>query len=298
MASRLSLLCAAILYAYQLAHPSLWVQMMEKGYNATGWLGLILGTKLWYPFHPAAVETDGAFKKQVDAVCRDLGERGKPKAKSASRVSESVPLSVVSQSIVPDPAPRSPTPRAPVAAPPTALAPVAADAAPTPTPESPALSRSAPVLSGTPSQGPQTMRSMAISPIQSTADSSAVVELSRATVEDMKEMTQTILDREERLRREASEHEERMRREAREDAKDYVVATADKLQEAKAEMAELRREIETLREQLKPGLAPNFWVDWIKPQWSLGGWVARIATLVLVLRWRSLFKLIGRLGDI
>ena len=79
-----------------------------------------MGAKLWYPFHPAAVETDAAFMQQVDAVCRDLGERGKPKARSASsHVSEGVPpapTAAATQSLEPSPAlasvlaPRTPAP--------------------------------------------------------------------------------------------------------------------------------------------------------------------------------------------
>ena len=29
--------------------------MMEKGYCATGWLGMLLGTRIYFNFHPAAV---------------------------------------------------------------------------------------------------------------------------------------------------------------------------------------------------------------------------------------------------
>ena len=54
-------------------------------------------------------------------------------------------------------------------------------------------------------------------------------------------------------------------------------------------------EMERLREQLKPAPPPSL-SDRIVPKCSLGGWVVRLAALVLVLRWRSLFKLIGRLG--
>ena len=39
--------------------------MMEEGYSPSGWLGLLLGTRLYYPFHPAAVQSDAAFLKQV-----------------------------------------------------------------------------------------------------------------------------------------------------------------------------------------------------------------------------------------
>ena len=47
--------------------------MMEQGYRATGWLGLLLGTRVYFNFHPAAVATQELFLKQIDAVQRDLG---------------------------------------------------------------------------------------------------------------------------------------------------------------------------------------------------------------------------------
>jgi hypothetical protein len=88
--------------------------MMEKGYKPTGWLGLIIGTRLYFDFHSAAVETDAAFMQQIDLVVRDLGERGKPKARSASRMSEGAPPGVLSRSLEPAPALAPAPARAPV----------------------------------------------------------------------------------------------------------------------------------------------------------------------------------------
>lgn len=51
--------------------------MMIKDYRPTGWLGLIVGTKLYFNFFREAVETDATFNQQMDAVARELGERGK-----------------------------------------------------------------------------------------------------------------------------------------------------------------------------------------------------------------------------
>jgi hypothetical protein len=91
-------------------------QMMEAGYKPTGWLGLILGCKLYFNFHPEVVETDAAFIQQVDLVERELGGRGQPaKPRSTtSRVSEGVPPGAASsQSLEPSPAPApapAPTP--------------------------------------------------------------------------------------------------------------------------------------------------------------------------------------------
>ena len=51
--------------------------MMEDGYRAKGWLGMLLGVRLWYGFYGATLESDAAFKGKVDELCRELGERGK-----------------------------------------------------------------------------------------------------------------------------------------------------------------------------------------------------------------------------
>jgi hypothetical protein len=66
-------------YGHQQEIPMLPL-MMEENYKATGWLGLLLGTKIYFNFHPKAVETEELFVKAVDAVERDLGERGRPAA--------------------------------------------------------------------------------------------------------------------------------------------------------------------------------------------------------------------------
>ena len=51
--------------------------MMEDGYRAKGWLGMLLGVRLWYGFYGATIESDKAFEGKVDELCRELGERGK-----------------------------------------------------------------------------------------------------------------------------------------------------------------------------------------------------------------------------
>ena len=51
--------------------------MMEKGYQARGWLGLILGTRLWYAFYGSEDEDEASFDRRVDAVVREIGDRGK-----------------------------------------------------------------------------------------------------------------------------------------------------------------------------------------------------------------------------
>jgi len=51
--------------------------MMEDGYRAKGWLGMLLGVRLWYGFYGATLESDEAFEGKVEELCRELGERGK-----------------------------------------------------------------------------------------------------------------------------------------------------------------------------------------------------------------------------
>ena len=51
--------------------------MMEQGYQAKGWLGMLLGVRLWYGFYESVLESEAAFEGKTDELCRELGERGK-----------------------------------------------------------------------------------------------------------------------------------------------------------------------------------------------------------------------------
>ena len=51
--------------------------MMEQGYQAKGWLGMMLGVRLWYGFYESVLESEAAFEGKTDELCRELGERGK-----------------------------------------------------------------------------------------------------------------------------------------------------------------------------------------------------------------------------
>ena len=42
--------------------------MMQQGFRPTGWLGLILGTKMYHRFFASAVDTDEKFLRQVDTL--------------------------------------------------------------------------------------------------------------------------------------------------------------------------------------------------------------------------------------
>eukprot|EP01047_Picozoa_sp_COSAG01_P096311 COSAG01_NODE_26833_length_701_cov_3062.495017_1_plen_225_part_01 len=50
--------------------------MLEEGYRAKGWLGMILGMRLWYGFYGTTLASEGAFESKVEELCRELGERG------------------------------------------------------------------------------------------------------------------------------------------------------------------------------------------------------------------------------
>jgi hypothetical protein len=50
---------------------------MEQGYRADGWLGILLGSALWFPFYGSVLESEAAFTDKVEELCRELGERGK-----------------------------------------------------------------------------------------------------------------------------------------------------------------------------------------------------------------------------
>ena len=47
-------------YAHQLGKPMIPL-MLEDGYQPTGWLGLLTGTRLWYGFFGATLESEDKF---------------------------------------------------------------------------------------------------------------------------------------------------------------------------------------------------------------------------------------------
>ena len=64
--------------------------MMEKGYIPKGWLGLLLGTRIYYRFFDAEHDDQPSFEKRIDALVREIGDRGQSKRKAAP-VSEAIP---------------------------------------------------------------------------------------------------------------------------------------------------------------------------------------------------------------
>ena len=51
--------------------------MLEEGYRAKGWLGMLLGVRLYYKFCGVVLESEAAFEAEVEELCRELGQRGK-----------------------------------------------------------------------------------------------------------------------------------------------------------------------------------------------------------------------------
>eukprot|EP01045_Picozoa_sp_COSAG04_P027049 COSAG04_NODE_3884_length_2450_cov_5.538069_1_plen_816_part_11 len=67
--------------------------MMQEGYEADGWLGLLLGTSLWYALYGSTLESESAFEDRMSALSREIGSRGRADAVVAapSQGEEAVP---------------------------------------------------------------------------------------------------------------------------------------------------------------------------------------------------------------
>merc|ERR1711969_537416 len=53
---------------------------LVQGYEADGWLGLLLGTSLWYAMYGEALSSESAFDHRMSALSRELGARGRADA--------------------------------------------------------------------------------------------------------------------------------------------------------------------------------------------------------------------------
>jgi hypothetical protein len=54
--------------------------MLVEGYEADGWLGLLLGTSMWYGFYGDAVSQDSVFESRMGSLAREIGGRGRADA--------------------------------------------------------------------------------------------------------------------------------------------------------------------------------------------------------------------------
>jgi hypothetical protein len=66
-------------YALQKKKPLVPLMLVE-GYEADGWLGLLLGTSMWYALYGATLSSESAFEDRMDALCREIGSRGRTDA--------------------------------------------------------------------------------------------------------------------------------------------------------------------------------------------------------------------------
>eukprot|EP01045_Picozoa_sp_COSAG04_P003347 COSAG04_NODE_135_length_23774_cov_40.993918_10_plen_206_part_00 len=48
---------------------------VQEGYEADGWLGLLLGTSLWYALYGDTLESESAFEDRMAALSREIGSR-------------------------------------------------------------------------------------------------------------------------------------------------------------------------------------------------------------------------------
>lgn len=111
--------------------------MLQEGYKANGWLGLMLGTALWFPMYGLEDADEKTFHVKVDAIAKAIGDRGQLNHSDLSKDVAPAQTSTVRQGTVafeptPEPAPaRAPAPvpaRAPLAF--TPSTPAAAHAVP------------------------------------------------------------------------------------------------------------------------------------------------------------------------
>jgi hypothetical protein len=72
-------------YAYQ-REKDMVPLMVEEGYRADGWLGMLLGTRLYYVLYGSTVSSEAAFEGKMEELCRELGDRGKGNVGSVSRI--------------------------------------------------------------------------------------------------------------------------------------------------------------------------------------------------------------------
>jgi hypothetical protein len=65
-------------YAFQSGVDMVPLMMQEGNYKPRGWLGIIMGARLWYAFHPGVLkdDDDAALDAKIHELCNELGPRG------------------------------------------------------------------------------------------------------------------------------------------------------------------------------------------------------------------------------
>ena len=64
---------------------------VQEGYEADGWLGLMLGTSLWYALYGETLSSESAFEDRMSALSCELGVRGRADAVVAADAPEPCP---------------------------------------------------------------------------------------------------------------------------------------------------------------------------------------------------------------
>jgi hypothetical protein len=91
--------------------------MLQADYKPRGWLGMLLGSRLWYGFYGETLETEEAFETQITALCRELGGRA-----TLGQLTEQHTTASASPPRAPRPSPPRPSPTSKPVAPTTAPA--------------------------------------------------------------------------------------------------------------------------------------------------------------------------------
>lgn len=60
--------------------------MLEEGYRPDGWLGMLLGTRLWYLFCGSVLVSEGAFESKMEELCRELRAWSVPQSDTPSSI--------------------------------------------------------------------------------------------------------------------------------------------------------------------------------------------------------------------
>ena len=125
-----------------------------------------------------------------------------------------------------------------------------------------------------------------LSPLHSSMESSALLEISRSAIEDARRSRADITEMADKARDDVKELTKMMLE--REDK------MALKLQQRDDQTA---MKLEQLRQELSPRPAQTAGAQaggWGLPSWGIGGWLLRLVAVYVVLRWRRLAMLIWR----
>ena len=66
-------------YGLQKKKPLIPLKLVH-GYEADGWLGLLLGTSMWYALYGDTLSSESVFEDRMSALSREIGSRGRADA--------------------------------------------------------------------------------------------------------------------------------------------------------------------------------------------------------------------------